>query len=259
MWGYMNDYLRGILLLSDEEILKKKKRKNEGGGLIFLGASLVIMGIAHQMFLGIMYDSRVLLAVISAVVIILGIVSLFFGFRIVNQIGKSVAEFWAEENGYTVDEMLAFNRECHMDSAIAVHSDYWSETEKPADCIEDMKKENALSTGYITDNWFKEPSDYGGAIMRIIDIAAIWHEARARVLKGREPGVFYVKSNAEQGYFMVSEGIGNWIVKEIQSHNPMVITDSRFQMDDIIYDAYKEPEKVAELYRMECAKRRGQA
>lgn len=32
MWGYMNDYLRGILLLSDEEILKKKKEKMKGAG-----------------------------------------------------------------------------------------------------------------------------------------------------------------------------------------------------------------------------------
>ena len=257
MWGYMTDYLREVLLLDDGTMLAKKKRRSEGGGLIFLGVSLIILGIAHQLFLGIIYDSKITFIAVSAVAVILGLVSLFFGLRIVNQIGQSVAEFWAEDNGYTVDEIMEFNRECHLDSTIAVHSDYWLDGEYIADCIEELKKENALPTGYITDHWFKVPASYVVTVIRLVDLAAIWYESRS--IPGYDPGVFYIKSDGKHNYFRASEQIGTWIVNEIKTHNSMVITDARFQIGDVIYDAYKNPDEVAKLYREECAKRRGQA
>lgn len=252
MWGLIDDYLRSVLILDDETLLRKSKRKNEGGGLIFLGICLIIMGIAHQLFLEVLYDSRVVWIAVSVVVILLGIGCTVFGIRIFNQIGQSVAESWAERNGYTVEEILEFNRECRMDSTLVVHSNYFNDYPIP-ESVYQLKKERALETGFITEHWFKAPDTITVDIMRLIDIAAIWYEPKE--LGGKYEGVYYVKSNGKREYFRGSSVFGEWLVKEISKRNPLTITASKFEFDGINYNAYRDASGVARLYCNEYEKR----
>lgn len=255
MRGPLDDHLREMLVFDDETMLRKKKRRNEGGGLLFLGVCFILMGIAHALFLEILYDSRITWIVISAVVILIGIVSLVFGIKIFNQVGPSLAEFWAENNGYTKDEIMEFVRECRMDGTMAVHTEIWDDISgRIPESIYDLAKEQAIYTGLITPHWFRAPDTCTIDIMRIIDIAAIWYEPKE--LFGHYNGVYYVKSNGKQKYFRSFEDTGNWIVSEISKRNPMTITAPEFQFEGVTYNAYKNPNAVAALYCSECAKRR---
>lgn len=253
MWGLIDDYLRSVLILDDETLLRKSKRKNEGGGLIFLGICLIIMGIAHQLFFEILYDSKAAWIAVSCVVILLGIICTVFGIRIFNQKGQSVAESWAERNGYTVEEIQEFNRECRMDSALVIHSDYFNSYPFP-ESVYQLKKENALETGFITEHWFKAPDTVTVEIMRLIDIAAIWYEPKE--LGGKYEGVYYVKSNGKREYFRSTSRFGNWLVEEISKRNPMTITAGKFESGGVEYNAYKDAPGVARLYCSEFEKRR---
>ncbi|MCM1136910.1 MAG: hypothetical protein NC400_15220 [Clostridium sp.] len=253
MWGYMNEHLAEILTLDDETLMKKGKRKNEGGGLVFLGIAFIVMGIAHYLFLEILYDSRITWIAISAAVVIAGVACLIWGIKMFSQIGQSVAESWAERNHYTLEEIQEFNRESRMNSTIVIHNEYWEESPIPQN-VNELRKEHALETGLITAHWFKAPDTITIDIMRFVDIAAMWFEPKE--LYGHYQGIYYVKSSGKGEYFRCFEPFGPWLVNEIAKRNPMTITAGIFQADGVDYNAYKNPEAVAELYRRECAKAR---
>lgn len=83
----MNEEQRKFMTHNQAQLEEKKKMKSEGSGLLILGIPLIILGIANQTVLGIMYDSdgsmTQLLVTIGAILI--GVVCGVFGVKLMGK------------------------------------------------------------------------------------------------------------------------------------------------------------------------------
>lgn len=232
-----------LIYMDEEEYTAKKKRKNEGGALIFLGVCGLLFGAGNQLFLGVMYDSQTTMIAVTAGCVIAGIALLIWGIRMAGQTGDSNAEFWAKTSGYTVEEMIAFNRECQLPDTVLIH-----ETQT------NLRQEDSLATGVLTQHWFRIPHEFKA--LKLVDIAAIWYEQGT--LEGWDPSVFLLRSNGEVLHILAkkhkNEAFGQELINEISKRNPMTITARYFTYEGSNYDAYSNAGEVAALYRRECEK-----
>lgn len=245
MWCFVNDFLRGKMFTT-EQILEIRKRKNEGAALLFLGICSIILGICNYMFLEIMYDKRTVYLSVSIGLVVLGIILLPWGIKKGKEKIESIAQVWADRFGYTVEEIVSFTKETRMDSTLAYHEDFWIHS-LPKIKVESLSKEQVLEMGFITKNWFKTANYYFQYIVKIEDIAAIWHIARPAD-KDTYPGISFIKRDGSTGYGPCSEKMGNWLIEEIHKRNPLTITAAQFIHEGKAYDGYEDPGSVAAIY-----------
>lgn len=224
------------LLWSEEELNKKSKMKNEGAGLLILGIGILAMGIVNHLLLHIIYESDVLWMAVSAGCVILGIVLTGFGVKLITKTGASVAEMTAKDSGYSVGEIREFYTECRQPDSLLL-----SLTMQPT------KEKDFDKVGFLTKNWLRLPDRLFHGVMRIVDVAVIWYEESA--LPGYDPGIFVVKSDGNMLYVKCVVDVGKEIVEVLTGRNPRSIATRRFKFEGKEYDAFQDPQKVAELYR----------
>lgn len=224
------------LLWSEEELNKKSKMKNEGAGLLILGIGILAMGIVNHLLLHIIYESDALWMAVSAGCVILGIVLTGFGVKLITKTGASVAEMTAKDSGYSVGEIQEFYRECRQPDSLLL-----SLTMQPT------KEKDFDKVGFLTKNWLRLPGRLFHGVMRIVDVAVVWYEESA--LPGYDPGIFVVKSDGNMLYVKCMADVGTEIVEALIDRNSRSIAARRFRFEGNDYDAFQNPQKVAELYR----------
>ena len=79
-------------------------------------------------------------------------------------------------------------------------------------------------------------------------LAVIWYEESA--LPGYDPGIFTIKSDGNMLYVKCKPDVGTELVAALAGRNPESITARRFTFEGDHYDAFQNPKKAADLYRM---------
>ncbi|MBS5063709.1 MAG: hypothetical protein KHZ58_08045 [Hungatella hathewayi] len=232
----MTKTLEAELLWSEEELTKKSKMKNEGAGLLLLGIGILAAGVCNHLLFQIMYESRIIWSAVTICCVLLGIVLAWFGIKLINKVGASVAEETARDSGYTADEILECYQESRQPSTLLL-----SLSPSPS------KEKDFMEVGFLTKNWLKLPKNIFCGIMRISDVAAIWYEETA--LPGYDPGIFVVKSDGKLRYVKCKSDAGREIVDTITARNSKSITMRCFMFDGNEYDAFQSPQKTADFYR----------
>ncbi len=224
------------LLWSEEELTKKSKMKNEGAGLLILGIGILALGVLNHLLLHIIYESDMIWIAVTAGCVLLGVILTGFGVKLINKTGASVAEMTAKDSGYSTEEILEFYRECRQADSLLL-----SLTPQPT------KEKDFLNVGFLTKNWLRLPNRLYHGVMRISDMAVIWYEESA--LPGYDPGIFVVKSDGNMLYVKCKPDIGTELVEAFTGRNPKSITARRFRVEGNDYDAFKNPQQAADLYR----------
>ena len=233
----MTKKLEAELLWSEEELTKKSKMKNEGAGLLILGLGALAMGVLNHLLLHVLYESDIIWIAVSAGCAVLGIVLSIFGVKLITKIGDSVAEMTAKDSGYSEGEIMEFYRECRQADALLL-----SLTPQPT------KEKDFTVVGFLTKNWLRLPDKIYHGVMRISDLAVIWYEETA--LPGYDPGIFAVKSDGKMLYAKCKPDVGTEIVDAIAGRNSKCITARLFAYDGKEFDAFRNPQDAANLYRM---------
>ena len=224
------------LLWSEEQLTKKSKMKNEGAGLLLLGIGILAVGVCNHLLLQIMYESRIIWSIVTVCCVLLGIVLAWFGIKLINKVGASVAEETAKDSGYTVEEVMECYQESRQPSTLLL-----SLSPSPS------KEKDFMEVGFLTKNWLKLPKNIFCGFMRISDVAAIWYEETA--LPGYDPGIFVVKSDGKLRYVKCKSDTGREIVDAIAGRNSKSITMRKFMFEGNEYDAFQSPQKTADIYR----------
>lgn len=240
MIARMTDELRDEIIMKEEVLLKRNKGTMEGLGVLILGLGAGGFGIANNAFFGLLYESETTCTLVTIVCIIVGLILIGLGIFLMCRLLPSAAEDRAKDNGYTVEEVIACNREYYDEDTLIISAD------------EKLKPDNLIKVGIITENWFKCPVTRTHEIVRWSDIAAAWHDP-GNIMVG------IIKSNGDYLHIMAEErAFGEEVMSVISQKNPMTITTQKFSFEGKNYDALKQKKEVAELYLAQCAKMRAE-
>ncbi|WP_333684863.1 hypothetical protein [Enterocloster lavalensis] len=225
------------LLWTGEELTKKSKMKHEGGGLLILGIGALALGVFNHLLFHMIYESDIMWIVVTVVCVLLGVILTGLGVKMMSKTGASVAEMTAKDSGYSAEEILEFYRECRQPDALLL-----SLTSQPT------REKDFMKVGFLTKNWLRLPNRLYHGVMRISDMAVIWYEESA--LPGYDPGIFTIKSDGNMLYVKCKPDVGTELVAALAGRNLESITARRFTFEGDHYDAFQNPKKAADLYRM---------
>lgn len=209
-----------------------------GAGMIALGICLVVIGsaifcatmMADMLFAGIvvLVPCAVLGGFICAGGVILRAKQL-----------NSYLDYYVKRTGYTKEELEDFERETLQEDTVIL-------TDKKK-----LNKEACKSAGIVTTHWFKGPC-FGYTLIKIADIAAIWHDNNGYYQgSARGPIIMIVRSNGTVEWFTADADLGQEVIAEIEKRNPVTITVRNFGYQGRQYDALKQQQEVAAIYRDE--------
>ena len=238
----MNEEQRKFMTYNQAQLEEKKKMKSEGSGLLILGIPLLILGIANQTVLGLMYDKEgsitQLLVTIGAILI--GIVCCIFGVKLMGKMGDSIAEGVRRlnDNLYTVEEIYDYYREVREEKDVVI---FLANKKR-------IKEEDNGHVGLFTTNWIKIPNQPPIAIAKLSDVVAAWHDKDGHTEFGYM-GLYILRSDGKLYGLDCHENFSKKVMEEIGKRNPVTILSRRFTYEGHTYDAYSNKEQVIQIYK----------
>lgn len=238
----MNEEQRKFMTHNQAQLEEKKKMKSEGSGLLILGIPLIILGIANQTVLGIMYDSdgsmTQLLVTIGAILI--GVVCGVFGVKLMGKKGDSIAEGVRRNNDnlYTVEEIYDYYREVREEKDVVI-------------CLANKKKikeEDNGNAGLFTRHWMKIPNQPPIVIAKLSDVVAAWHDAEGFTEFGYK-GLYILRVDGKLYGMDCHENFSKKVMEEIEKRNLMTILARRFTYEGNTYDVCANKEQVIGIYK----------
>lgn len=245
-----------MIVTMDERLRKKitkdgshlKYTRTIGGigmGLIAVGMCLFVISVLTGSFLIHFFGLKVLFFSMGIGLVFCGIF-MIPGILLRKKKMNHYLNYYIKKSNYTEAQLQSFEQEFQNPAALFIN---------PYSRLNNAAK---MHCGILTEHWIKlpymTPVIYSG-IYRLVDIAAMWFEEKPYVNGNLlKPSMFVIDSVGRTIHYAMKKDCATELIKEMAKRNRNLITVRRFSVDNQEYDAFKEPKKVAELYRIACSK-----
>ncbi len=236
----MNEEQRKFMTFDQEQLVEKRLMKSEGSGLLILGIPLLILGIANQIALGVMYDTRIMQLLVTVGAILIGVVCCVFGVKFMKKKKDSIAEGVCRfnDNLYTVEEICDFFREVREEKDVVI---FLANKRK-------IKEEDQGYAGLFTKHWMKIPGNPSATIAKLSDVVAAWHDEKGYTEYGYM-GLYILRSDGKLYGMDCHQNFSKKVMEELGRRNPLTILARRFTYEDRTYDVCSNKEQVIQIYK----------
>lgn len=236
----MNEEQRKFMTFDQAQLVEKRTMKNEGSGLLILGIPLLILGIANQTFLGVMYDTLIIQILVTVGAILIGVMCCMFGLKFMKKEKGSIAEGISSmnDNPYTVEEVCDFFREVREEKDVVI---FLANKKK-------IKEEDQGYAGLFTSNWMKIPGQPPIVIAKLSDVVAAWHDEKGYTEYGYV-GLYILRIDGKLYGMDCHQNFSKKVMEELGKRNPLTILARRFTYEGNTYDVYSNKEQVIRIYK----------
>ncbi len=236
----MNEEQRKFMTFDQAQLVEKRLMKNEGSGLLILGIPLLILGIANQTFLGVLYDTLIMQILVTVGAILIGVMCCMFGLKFMKKKKGSIAEGICRINGnlYTVEEVCDFFREVREEKDVVI---FLADKRK-------IKEEDQGYAGLFTNNWMKIPNQPPADIAKFSDVVAAWHDEKGDTGYGYV-GLYILRIDGQLYGMDCHPNFSKKVMEELGKRNPLTILARRFTYEGRTYDVCSNKEQVIQIYK----------
>lgn len=236
----MNEEQRKFMTIDQEQLVEERLMKNEGSGLLILGIPLLILGIANQTVLGVMYDTLIMKLLVTIGAILIGVICCVFGVKFMKKKKGSIAEGICGMNGnlYTVEEVCDFFREVREEKDVVI---FLANKRK-------IKEDDQGFAGLFTNNWMKIPNQPPAVIAKLSDVVAAWHDEKGDTGYGYV-GLYILRIDGQLYGMDCHQNFSKKVMEELGKRNPLTILARRFTYEGRTYDVCSNKEQVIRIYK----------
>ncbi len=236
----MNEEQRKFMTFDQAQLVEKRLMKNEGSGLLILGIPFLILGIANQTVLGVMYDTLIMQLLVTVGAILIGVICCVFGVKFMKKKKGSIAEgiCRVNDNLYTVEEVCDFFREVREEKDVVI---FLANKRK-------IKEEDQGYAGLFTKNWMKIPNQPPADIAKFSDVVAAWHDEKGDTGYGYV-GLYILRIDGQLYGMDCHQNFSKKVMEELGRRNPLTILARRFTYEGRNYDVCSNKEQVIQIYK----------